>query len=560
VSIAGLVALTTVAGASVVSAVPLATPAISTTPGQTAVTLSGSTPPKLTDSAMLSAGTHPSGTITFTLVYNATTVDNETAMVHGNGTYTTPTGYTLPTNVTVAGTYQWNASYSGDSANNPVSDTNNAGERVVISVATPSISTAVGQTDVTLSGPTPPTLTDSAMLSGGYHPSGSITFTLVYNSSIVDTESVTVHGNGTYTTPGYMPPTDQSTVTGTYQWSASYSGDGNNAIATDTSSTNEQEVVAIASPSISTTPDPTSVTLSGPTPPTLTDSADLSGGFHPAGTITFTLTYNSAVVDTEMATVHGNATYTTPAGYQPPTDQSTVTGTYQWAASYSGDPNNAGASDTDTTDEQAEIDSAVPTITTTPSTTSAVLSTTPLTLTDSAVLAGGFHPAGTITFTLFDGAVLVDTETVNVHGNATYTTPTGYAVATAAASAGTYQWDASYSGDLNNMSASETNSPTEQTVVSTGCAAGQTFHLLTATATDPALSFTGIFCVNAAGTGTYTQSGGAHGTGQILTSGSTTWFSASGTGLALLGERTTAFTNFTETAPLPMKTGTFTLQ
>ncbi len=37
--------------------------------------------------------------------------------VSGNGTYTTPTGYTLPTTGTVTGTYQWNATYSGDTNN-----------------------------------------------------------------------------------------------------------------------------------------------------------------------------------------------------------------------------------------------------------------------------------------------------------------------------------------------------------------------------------------------------------------------------------------------------------
>ena len=37
-------------------------------------------------------------------------MDTETVAVNGNGTYTTPTGYTLPTTGTVTGTYQWDAS------------------------------------------------------------------------------------------------------------------------------------------------------------------------------------------------------------------------------------------------------------------------------------------------------------------------------------------------------------------------------------------------------------------------------------------------------------------
>ena len=50
-------------------------------------------------------------------------MDTETVAVSGNGTYTTPTGFTLPTTGTVTGTYQWDATYSGDGNNNTASDT-----------------------------------------------------------------------------------------------------------------------------------------------------------------------------------------------------------------------------------------------------------------------------------------------------------------------------------------------------------------------------------------------------------------------------------------------------
>src|SRR5262249_59239456 len=85
-----------------------------------ALPISGS--PTLKDSAVLSGGYHPTGSITFTLVYNNATVDTETVPVNGNGTYTTPTGFTLPTSGTATGTYQWNASYTSDGNNNPVSE------------------------------------------------------------------------------------------------------------------------------------------------------------------------------------------------------------------------------------------------------------------------------------------------------------------------------------------------------------------------------------------------------------------------------------------------------
>ena len=55
----------------------------------------------------------------------------------GNGTYTTPTGYTLPTSGTVTGTYQWNASYTGDANNNSVSENNDRSERVTVQLGRP---------------------------------------------------------------------------------------------------------------------------------------------------------------------------------------------------------------------------------------------------------------------------------------------------------------------------------------------------------------------------------------------------------------------------------------
>ncbi len=102
------------------------------------------------------------------------------------------------------------------------------------------------------------------------------------------------------------------------------------------------------------------------------------------------------------------------------------------------------------------------------------------------------------------------------------------------------------------------------TIPAKPCGAGLTPYVLRATAS--AGNFTGIFCVNTAGTGTYTQyspgptaSETAAGTGEILTSGTTTWISATGTKLVLLGEKSSTINTFTETAPAPMKTGTFTL-
>ena len=96
----------------------------------------------LTDSAVLSGGSNPTGTITFTLVApGGSTVDTESVTVSGNGTYTTPVGYTIPYHGGLAGIYQWNASYSGDAINDPVSDNNDPAEQVQVGISTPVVPT-----------------------------------------------------------------------------------------------------------------------------------------------------------------------------------------------------------------------------------------------------------------------------------------------------------------------------------------------------------------------------------------------------------------------------------
>ena len=98
----------------------------------------------------------------------------------------------------------------------------------MVNATNPAINTTAGGTIIVGSGSK---LTDTAVLSGGYNPTGTITFTLHSPANVVvDTETVTVNGNGTYTTADRLrcPPR-----TGTYVWSATYSGDTNNGSASD---------------------------------------------------------------------------------------------------------------------------------------------------------------------------------------------------------------------------------------------------------------------------------------------------------------------------------------
>ncbi len=109
-----------------------ASPKLSTTPKATSVTL-GKTAPTLTDTATLSGGYNPTGTVTFTLYYDggASPVSTSAAVPLSNGGASA--SYTLPgTSVQVAGMYQWDATYSGDGNNNSVSDNNDPAEVVTV--------------------------------------------------------------------------------------------------------------------------------------------------------------------------------------------------------------------------------------------------------------------------------------------------------------------------------------------------------------------------------------------------------------------------------------------
>src|SRR5262249_38369405 len=131
--------------------------------------------------------------------------------------------------------------------------------------------------------PVPTTLTDTADLEGGQSPTGSIVFTLTGPGGFSYSQTDTVNGNGTYSASTTLPTA--ATVPGTYTWTAHHRGDPNNNAANDEGGAAERTVVSPASPTLTTIPDP-STAIRGAT---LQDSADLTGGFDPTGSIIFSL-------------------------------------------------------------------------------------------------------------------------------------------------------------------------------------------------------------------------------------------------------------------------------
>jgi hypothetical protein len=243
---------------------------------------------------------------------------------------------------TQVGTYTWSATYNGDDNNNTAID-NGANESLTTIKASPSISTQASETANGVVGSA--LLSDSATVSGGYLPGGTVTFTLTApdGSTVSETDAI---ANGLAATSG----TYTATQVGTYKWHATYNGNTLNNTAIDNGA-NESLVTIKASPSISTTAGPNGTIYVGVTAPTLSDSATITGGYLPvAGSVTFTLRDPDGFVvythtDSNFADGITSGNFT----------GATLLGTYTWSASYSGNGLNNGAVDQSGAAEQVTI-------------------------------------------------------------------------------------------------------------------------------------------------------------------------------------------------------------
>ncbi len=341
-------------------------------------------------------------------------------------------------------------------------EANVTGASIIIPKASPVISSTTPSPATTVGG----AISDSAALANGRVPTGTLTFKLygpgdTSCQNAISTLTTAVNGNGTYPsgTVGTSAP-------GTYSWTVSYGGDANNNPAPTTACGSETVTVSKAGPSLATTPS-ASVPVGG----TVSDTGVLSGGFNPAGTLTFKLyapgdTSCQSAISTLTATVAGSGSYS--SGTVPVT----APGLYNWVAAYSGDANNNGATSA-CGSETVTVSKASPSLATTPSASVPVGGT----VSDTGVLSGGYNPTGTLTFKLYAPGdtscqSAISTLTATVAGSGSYSSGTVPVTAP-----GLYNWVAAYSGDANNNGAtsacgSETVKVTPQ--VLTGRAYGLT--------------------------------------------------------------------------------------
>jgi hypothetical protein len=426
----------------------------------------------------------PTGVVTFYLCgpeQSAATCSSSGALL-GTGAITSDAGTYVATSPTVTpttpGTYCFAASYRGDANYLSEDDISGTGECFTVAPATPGFVTtaasaapALGTADF-----------DTAVVTGvpgGTAPTGTVTF-YICHSAACTTGGTALPGVNVYSTVGNVLTVTSPTFTpgnsGTYCFYAAYSGDLRYADVPLESSagSNECFTVTPAGSTITTTPAHSTVVLGGTNSDTITVVG--VGSVVPTGTASF---YECAETTAGTPCTTGGSTVGTAVALAPVSGSSPATatatssavvtptsaGTYCFYATYSGDSNYAGGTETNPAGECFTVTPAGSTITSHPNTASIQQGGTDADVVTVSGLSGGPVPTGTVTFyecgpgatscTATSGAafgtgpvVLTAAGTTASATSATFVPPV----------AGTYCFDAVYSGDRNYGSGADGSS------------------------------------------------------------------------------------------------------
>ena len=335
-----------------------------------------------------------------------------------------------------AGAFRWTASYPGDANNEAVALPCNAvNQTSTVAKASPAMTGDAS--DATAGG----TIHDEATLTGGFSPSGTVTFSVFAPGDTscatpLATNAVAVVG-GQAKSPNFV-----TAQAGSFRWTASYSGDANNqAVSLPCNSTNQASTVAKASPGM--TGDASDATVGG----TIHDEVTFSGGISPSGQVTFSV---FAPADTTCATpLATNAVTVTAGGAQSPNFVTPQAGTFRWTASYPGDANNQAVSlPCNSANQSSAVAKASPGMT-----GDASDATVGGPIHGEVTITGGFSATGNVTFSVFAPS---DTACATPLATNAVTVTAGEAQSPnfVTAQAGSFRWTASYSGDANNQAVS----------------------------------------------------------------------------------------------------------
>jgi uncharacterized repeat protein (TIGR01451 family) len=316
----------------------------------------------LGDTADLEGGFQPTGSITFRLYPPSDPscagpeVFINSVSVNGNGIYPTSLNY-QKANVNQTGVWHWKANYSGDANNNPVvsqcaDEPVNITKPALQIVKTPDGATIIEGATATFTivvtnlGPgvaKDASISDPLPAGGGVSWTTSTAGCSVTGSVGSQTLNCSLGANfneGASFTAVVKAVTSAAHCAAMNNSATAVAGNANQV-----SDTGSITCIPKGNPTLTTTPNPATGTMLA-TP--LGDTANLSGGNAPTGSITFRL-YSPADPNcvgpenfVNSVTVNGNGNYSTSLNYQKANVNQV--GTWHWKANYSGDTLNNPAS------------------------------------------------------------------------------------------------------------------------------------------------------------------------------------------------------------------------
>jgi hypothetical protein len=292
---------------------------------------------------------------------------------------------------------------------------------ITTSVATPAVPVSTGTA-----------VTDKATITTGVPSTagGTVTYNLFSTVGCTGSPAFTTttasfsNGSVPTSTPWTaMPP-------GTYQWQATYNGDGNHVASTSACGT-DSVTVNISTPTIATATLPSSAVVTGTS---VKGQAALTGATSSAGgTVTYKLFSGTACTGSPVSTTLA-ATVTNGVVAQSNPFTTTPAGTYTWQATYSGDINNQGTTSPCGPDKIVVTNVAAVVSNVSPA-TGPVAGKTPVTITGTNMANASAVTFGGVPGTIVNGSdtQLVATSPVEAAGTVDIliTTPSGTSLANA---------------------------------------------------------------------------------------------------------------------------------
>jgi hypothetical protein len=351
-----------------------------------------------------------------------------------------------------AGTYYWQATYSGDPSN--AASTTTCGEEISVINSTTSLTTTLsggGHEGTAISVSEGAAVRDRASLTGAHssEATGSVNYEVYTDSECTDlaaeVDNVTV-------TAGSIPESTEVTLPpGTYYWRVAYSGDARNH--SSVSSCGAETAIVKASTSVATTLSTTGKsgqTLSVLAGAAVKDQATLSGSDIAGATGTVKYQVFSDKECKTLVAEAGEAEVSSGKAGASSSETLSSPGTYYWRASYSGDSHNEASSSTCGSEITIVRSTLLTTSLTGEGHSGEHIKVVEGAVHDTATLGGenASIATGKVKYKVYSDKECKTL--VTEAGEVTVTAGTVPNSEEKTLSAGTYYWQASYSGDEHN--------------------------------------------------------------------------------------------------------------